>query len=68
MLSRSKGWPIWPPRGASVLPGVVYGIAARWGWPSASQIVRVAADVIIVKIAGALRLVLYFYMCLDDAA
>jgi nucleoside-diphosphate-sugar epimerase len=54
MFFRSGGRAVWPTPGGSILPGLIYGIAAGWGWPSISQTARVAADVIIVNTALAL--------------
>jgi nucleoside-diphosphate-sugar epimerase len=54
MFFRSGGRAFSPTPAGSILPGLVYGIAAGWGWPSISQTARVAADVIIVNTALAL--------------
>jgi nucleoside-diphosphate-sugar epimerase len=59
MFSIGKGRAIWPPPGASALPTVV-NFAASWGWPSTSQIARVAADSVIVNAALALAFMLRF--------
>jgi nucleoside-diphosphate-sugar epimerase len=52
MFFRGRG--LWPPPGGSILPGLVYGTAAGWDWPSLSQTARVAADAIILNTALAL--------------
>jgi nucleoside-diphosphate-sugar epimerase len=52
MFFRERGRAIWPPPGASALSGL------SWRQPSVSQIVRVAADAIILNTALALAFVL----------
>jgi nucleoside-diphosphate-sugar epimerase len=66
MLLRCRWRAIWPPSGPLALPGVIHAIAAGWGQPSISQLVRVAADCIILNIALVLAFVLHFLWTMID--